>query len=95
MLTQGYRRFDWKKLNAKIPTLTFQPEKALEISGMISTSGGKPVPGGSVRLFNPAENLVIDTISDVNGKFTFKDLEMSDNSNLVIQGRKANDGKTL
>ncbi|MGZ3814972.1 MAG: hypothetical protein ACXVA0_24775, partial [Mucilaginibacter sp.] len=44
MLTQGFRRFEWKKLlNNEYPPFTWPAEKALEISGTAKSLLGKPL----------------------------------------------------
>ena len=55
MLTQGYRRFEWKRVldSTKTP-LAYQPERGLEISGMVKNLSGKPIANGTVTLLSSA-----------------------------------------
>jgi hypothetical protein len=96
MLTQGYRRFDWKQVlnNVKGPT-AFQPEKALEIEGSLKTPSGKPLPGGKITLLAPSSNLIMDTVTNLNGDFKFGGLNLPDTARIVLRARKANDGKNV
>jgi len=51
MLTQGYRRFEWKKILAKNTQDTiYKPEKGFTISGIVKTPDGVPVPKAKVIL---------------------------------------------
>ncbi|SDP95433.1 TonB-dependent Receptor Plug Domain [Mucilaginibacter sp. OK268] len=96
MLTQGYRRFEWKKIfNEKPAPINFLAEKGLELTGTIKTPGGKPLPNGKVNLFSSRENVFKDTVTDASGHFMFKNLELSDTAKVVVQGRKQNDGKNV
>lgn len=92
MLTQGYRRFEWKQiLNNTTPSITFQPDKSLEIAGTVKIPSGKPVPNSKVTLLAAKENLFRDTIADANGNFKFTDLYLADTTNVVLKARKGND----
>lgn len=95
MLTQGYRRFEWKTvLAAQFPPVKFQPEKTLQISGTIQTSGGKPVPNGKITLFTTAGGtFILDTVADAQGRFAFKNLIFKDSIKFVLQARTAKNGK--
>lgn len=88
MLTQGYRQFEWRQvLNAQPPAITYQPEKSLEITGKV-TKWGKPVAGAKVKLFSNKGGLfMLDTLTDANGRFAFKDLVFEDSTKFVVQSR--------
>ncbi|TWR30458.1 TonB-dependent receptor [Mucilaginibacter pallidiroseus] len=91
MITQGYRRFDWKQvLNSSAATDTFTPEQSLKVSGTITTDSGKPVPNGKVQLidFDDAAN-VLDTVTDAQGRFNFDNLEFADSVRFIVQARNA------
>ena len=96
MLAQGYRRFEWKKIMDNSPApVTFQPERSLELSGVIKTPSGKPVPNGKVLLMSTKANLLRDTTTDANGNFKFTGLYLSDTAKIVIQARKARNGSNV
>ncbi|WP_345950559.1 TonB-dependent receptor plug domain-containing protein [Mucilaginibacter sp. PAMB04274] len=97
MMTQGYRRFEWKPLmaNQLSPTL-YQPEKSLQISGTLKTSGGKPVPNGKIMLLTTAGGtFILDTVADSQGKFAFKNLVFKDSIKFVLQARTAKGSKNV
>lgn len=97
MLTQGYRRFDWKQvLTDTYPPDIYQPEKTLTISGHLKNLLGKPVVNGKVILFTSKGGLfMIDTVSDSKGNFSFKNLLFRDSVRFIIQARTARNGKNI
>ncbi|MBB6113079.1 hypothetical protein SAMN05421821_12919 [Mucilaginibacter lappiensis] len=97
MLTQGYRRFEWKQvINDSFPPVVYQPEKTLQVTGHLKTFGGKPVPNGKVTLFTTAGGtFILDTVADAQGKFTFSNLVFRDSIKFVVQARTAKDRKNL
>ena len=96
LLTQGWRKISWKAIsNDQLPTITYQPEKSMKISGTI-TKGGKPVPNGKVSLFSSSGGLfAVDTLSDANGKFSFDDISFGENTKFVVQARTNKDNKNV
>lgn len=97
MLTQGYHRFKWKQiLNDKLSVITYQPEKILGISGHITTLGGKPIVHGKVTLLSTQKGFFyLDTLTDEQGRFEFKNLSFSDSVKFVIQARTVKDRKNV
>ncbi|WP_144912500.1 carboxypeptidase regulatory-like domain-containing protein [Mucilaginibacter frigoritolerans] len=97
MLTQGYHRFEWKQvLEDDIKTVAYSPEKSLQISGHLKNLFGKPVVNGKVTLFTANQSIfMIDTLTDSEGRFTFKNLVFKDSIRFLIQGRSAKDHKNL
>ncbi|MBS7566086.1 TonB-dependent receptor plug domain-containing protein [Mucilaginibacter sp. Bleaf8] len=97
LLTQGYRRFEWKPLLASnFPVPVYQPEKSLQIAGTIKTSGGKPVPNAKITLFTTAGGtFILDTVADTQGRFAFNNLIFKDSIRFVLQARTAKNGKNV
>lgn len=95
MLTHGWRRFTWQDVIAdKKPVWSYKPEKSLSISGTLTTNGKKPIAKGRVSLFSSSGGLiVIDTLTDANGRFVFDNLSFGDSTKFVVQGRTAKNGK--
>jgi len=89
MLTQGYHRFEWKQvLGDNFPALAWQPEKTLEITGHVTTSGGKPIARGKVILISMQGGLFTsDTVTDEHGNFAFKNLIFKDSLRFTLQAR--------
>lgn len=96
MLSQGYRRFEWKQiLDGHYPLSAFQPEQGINLSGIVETQSGKPVVRGKISIYSPKTNTFLDTLTNDQGKFNFDDINFPDTTKLVIQARKANDGKNV
>lgn len=97
MLTQGYHRFEWKQVLAdNFAPATYAPEKSLQISGRLKNLLGKPIVNGKVTLFTANQSVfMIDTVTDSEGRFTFKNLVFKDSIRFLIQGRSAKDHKNL
>ena len=95
MMTQGYRRFEWKKLMiGNLAPLAFQPEKSLDVSGHVKTSGGKPVAKAKVTIFSTSGGMfLLDTVTDDQGAFAFRNLVFRDSVKFVVQARNAKGGK--
>ncbi|WP_428330734.1 carboxypeptidase-like regulatory domain-containing protein [Mucilaginibacter sp.] len=92
MLTNGYRSFEWKKIldnnNINNP-MDYQPEKGLQVAGNVKANN-KPVQAGTVKLFTKsAGSLMLDTVTDSNGRFIFNNLTFNDSTKFVIQARTA------
>ncbi|MEO6977983.1 MAG: TonB-dependent receptor, partial [Mucilaginibacter sp.] len=89
MLTQGYRHFEWKRVLGKDShPVAWQPEKAMQISGTVK-KGSKPVAGGKVTLLSKAGGMpvLLDTLTDDNGRFVFKNLAFNDSTKFVVQSK--------
>jgi len=95
MLTQGWSRFVWKELAATKPKAPeFLPELTPSISGTVTTNGKKPVVKGKISLVSTSGGFFkIDTLTDDNGHFAFKDLAFSDSTKFLVQARTAKNSK--
>jgi hypothetical protein len=86
MLSQGYRRFNWKQLlsdnNSKF---SYQPEKTLEISGIEKTTSGLPAAKKDILLRVSANNGVLSQRTDEQGKFSFNDLVFMEGTSFTLQ----------
>lgn len=93
MLTQGWRKIDWKALEEnKLTPQYFTAEKGLHISGLV-TNNGKPVPNTKVALLSTAGGLMaIDTLTDTHGRFKFDQLKFGESNAFIVQAKTA-DGK--
>ncbi len=97
LLTQGWRRFEWKNmLSNNYPSLVYQPETNLQVSGKVITLTGRPVVGGKVTLFSASGDVfMLDTITNSNGEFRFDNLSFNDSTKFVIQARNEKDRKNV
>ncbi|RZL17526.1 MAG: carboxypeptidase regulatory-like domain-containing protein, partial [Pedobacter sp.] len=97
MLTQGYRRFSWKEITGSNPALpTFKAEQlGSSISGVVKSLNGKVYPGAKVKLFSLKSGIILDAVSDVNGKFSFDNLVLTDSIKLTLQATTIKNGNKL
>ncbi|MGZ3891522.1 MAG: carboxypeptidase regulatory-like domain-containing protein, partial [Mucilaginibacter sp.] len=99
LLTQGYRRYEWKPILTTTTSTTnptkYPPEPTQELSGTITTPGGKVLPNSKITLAATKQNIFRDTTADGNGRFTFNNLAITDTATLVIKARKANNGNNV
>jgi TonB-dependent SusC/RagA subfamily outer membrane receptor len=89
MLTQGYRRFEWKQLLGTAETITsaYAVEKGIDISGMVTLKDGTPVENGSVTLLTQSGGNMLSQTTDAKGKFTFPNLVYDDNTPFIIEAK--------
>ncbi len=97
MMTQGWRKFVFKNIASGVfPTLTYQPEQAISISGRLTTYGGKPVPNGKVTLFSSSGGaFLVQTTADAEGEFKFDSLIFGDSTRFIVQARTGKDRKNV
>lgn len=91
LLTQGWRRFNWQRLTtAAPPTFDFKAEHGIDVSGRLTTYGNKPIVGSKVMIMaSKGAILILDTVTDTEGRFNFKNLDVADSTTIVVQGRTA------
>ena len=87
MLTQGYRRFTWKKLlDGRDSAFAYAPERNLELSGTAKNVAGAPVKDMDVMLLTTDRRSSLGERTDNNGKFKFANLPaMADSTILTLQ----------
>lgn len=97
MLTQGYRRFTWKDvLAAKSPEPTYKAEKIVNsITGQLKTLGNKPLANGTITLLNNKYGILLDTVTNQQGKFSFNNLIILDGTEFTLRGRNPKGGKLV
>ena len=85
MLTQGYRRFEWKQvLDTNYTHLAYPPEKGLEIRGRVTKANGEPIADGTVTLVPSKGGPLLSTLSDKKGIFHFSNLIFPDTTHFVL-----------
>jgi hypothetical protein len=86
LLTQGWVGYDWKDVFNPKYQPKFKAEPEIEVSGQISRVGGKTVGGLPVMLLSTKKpTLMMDTVSDENGHFVFKNLPRIDTANFIVE----------
>ncbi|RYE58558.1 MAG: hypothetical protein EOP48_03275 [Sphingobacteriales bacterium] len=97
LLTQGWRRFSWMEvLSGQNTSPKYKAEEGLEINGKITTLiGGKPVPNAKIKLLAAKEMMFLDTVADAQGRFSFKDLQLSDSVEVVLRASGAKESNNV
>lgn len=91
LLTQGWRRFEWKKLmNNEFPLLRYPVESYLSIRGKATKSGqSTPLTSGRVSFLIKTEdstNILADAILTDKGEFIVDKLDIHKKATLYYQG---------
>jgi TonB-dependent SusC/RagA subfamily outer membrane receptor len=85
MLTQGYRRFQWKELLNETPApIAYKPEFGMQIKGTMITKAGAPVPNEKVALMLPATGQSTTVTTDAAGKFSFTNMEYVNGTQFLL-----------
>jgi hypothetical protein len=85
MLTQGYRRFEWKQfLNDTTAPVAYRPEVGMDIKGVLVNKEGKPVPNEKISLMLASTMQSMNAVTDANGRFSFPDLEFADKTRFLL-----------
>lgn len=96
MLTQGYRRFDYKDIiGDKIPSLSFLPEQGIDITGSLRLLNGIAVPNGKLLLTIGNDKNGVETLSDEQGNFKFSNVLFTDSAQITISARNNENFKNL
>jgi len=96
MLTQGYRRFNYKDIiSDKMPGLVFLPEQGIDITGTLRLLNGIAVPNGKLLLTIGNDKNGIETLSDDQGNFKFSNVQFTDSAQITISARNNANYKNL
>jgi hypothetical protein len=97
MLTQGYRRFEWKAL---LDTISIKPSFAAErlgtsITGMVRSLSHKKVQNAVVMLVSLNAKINKTTVTDAKGRFKFDNLIFADSAKFAVQARTADNKESI
>jgi len=96
MLTQGYRRFNYKDILAdKYPKVNFLPEQGMNITGTLRDRTGMPVKKAGLRLTIPERTYSSEALTSPSGIFNFQNLNFPDSSQVVISAKYGTAGNNL
>jgi hypothetical protein len=93
LLTQGWIGYDWQQVFSP-PTINYQPEKDFIVTGSVINVFNKPVKGTNVLLFSKSPPILVDTLTDKDGKFIFEHFPRVDTPVFVIKAVNKN-GKSF
>ncbi len=84
MLTQGWTGHSWQDVfDGSKPK--YQPEKEFKISGVVTSLLNKPVANTPVLISSKKPSFITTTVTDLNGRYTFRNLPPIDSGSFFIQ----------
>ncbi|MES3016837.1 MAG: carboxypeptidase-like regulatory domain-containing protein [Bacteroidota bacterium] len=87
LMTQGWTAFSWPEVfTAKKPML-YAPESEFIVKGRVTNIFNKGVANAQLVLLSKKPFLVIDTLTDASGRFSFDKLPFADTAVYLIQSR--------
>lgn len=87
LLTQGWIAYDQTLLSANKP-LAYVSEPFFQVAGKVSNAFGKVLPNTGITMLSVGKYpMVVDTLTDGNGRFSFADIPPFDTAGFVIQAR--------
>jgi hypothetical protein len=93
LLTQGWVGYDWQQV-LHPAAIAYQPEREFALSGHVTNVLNNPVKGTHVLLFSKSPAMLLDTVTDNNGKFVFDRFPRVDSPLFVLKAVNKN-GKSF
>lgn len=85
MRTHGWRRYDLQAaINGRYTLPAHLPETAMQLSGEVKTTFGKPAVKSSVQIFAPGTSLMTQVETDAKGRFTLNGFELPDSVRYLV-----------
>lgn len=87
LLTQGWVGYDWNQIN-NIPKPAFQPEYEYTVSGKVGNLLNKPIANAQIVLLAKGRyNYIKDTVTNAEGRFTFRNFPSVDSVTFVLEAQ--------
>jgi hypothetical protein len=93
LLTQGWVGYDWQQV-LNPPAITYQPEHEFTVKGRVVNVFNKPVKGTDILLFSKSPSILMDTVTDKEGRFFFHHFPRVDTPLFVLKAVNKN-GKSF
>ncbi len=87
LMTQGWVSFNWPEVFVPKKPILYPAESQFIINGKVTNLANKGVANAQLVLFSKKPMLVIDTLADANGRFSFRNLPQADTAIYMIQSR--------
>jgi hypothetical protein len=87
LLAQGWAVYDWDAAMAPQKPLPFATEPEFLVTGRVTNAFNKPVANSGVLLFSRKPMLMVDTVTNAAGTFTFKGVFPADTAVYFLQAR--------
>jgi len=88
LLTQGWVGYTWNALTTPQAKPIFEAEPGFAVNGRVANGFNKPLPGADIILLSHKPVMEMDTVSDQEGRFTFKGISPVDTAAFVIQAKR-------
>jgi hypothetical protein len=93
LLTQGWVVYDWQQV-LNPPAITYPPEHEFTVKGRVVNVFNKPVKGTDILLFSKSPSILMDTVTDKEGRFLFHQFPRADTPLFVLKAVNKN-GKSF
>ncbi len=90
LLTQGWVGYDWKDMFGPPKPLLYPAETEFTVKGGVTNVFNKPVANTHVIIFSKKPLLLMDTVTDKNGRFIFRNIVPLDTPVYLVQARNKN-----
>jgi TonB-dependent SusC/RagA subfamily outer membrane receptor len=90
LLTQGWSRFVWRELlgtASPVANYRFLPEQTLTLGGQLVRANGKPVPNGTLTLYQQANKSINASQANDEGRFLYQGFSGQDSAKVLLQAR--------
>ena len=90
MLTQGWKCYNWEEVLKPLSPAKYQPELGFKISGRVLNVMNKPVENAKISLLGSGKQLLLmDTLTNQDGRFEFRNFPPLDTASFVVRARNA------
>ena len=89
LLTQGWTGYSWDTV-LNPPSLAYKPGQDLEVNGHVFNVFNKPIKGSHVLLFSKSPVILMDTLTDNLGVFTFNRFPRIDTPVFILKAVNKN-----
>ena len=87
LLTQGWVGYDWKDILGPVKPSLYTDEAEFIVKGNVRNVFNKPIVNSHIVLLSKKPPFVLDTLTDKNGRFVFKNIVPVDTPVYFIQAR--------
>jgi hypothetical protein len=84
LLTQGWVGCNWEQV-FNPPVINYQPEHDFAVTGRVVNVFNKPVKGTDVLLFSKTPAILMDTVTDKEGRFVFENFPRIDTPVFIVK----------
>ncbi|MDB5121801.1 MAG: hypothetical protein JWN56_3019 [Sphingobacteriales bacterium] len=90
LLTQGWISYNWADIFKPQTVPLFNAEAEFTVSGKVTSMSNKPLPDSKVLLMASGKvSMMMDTVTNTEGRFIFKDFPKLDTVSFFVQARNA------